>query len=166
MRACSPRLLTSLVGAALLVLAAPISLASQAPPAGESALIGTWVLDVSKSKYFPGPGPRSETRIYTAGPDGVHGVIKRLHADGHLETIEYLANYDNEMAVTGTPAYDAIKLRKVDEYTSDSVLSHAGMVYGTAKRVISRDGNSMTIEFQRRTSEDTISNKAVYHRQP
>jgi hypothetical protein len=165
MRAHSPRFLRTFVGVAILVLAAATHLASQAPPAGETALIGTWQLDLAKSKYFPGPAPRSETRIYTATPQGVRGVIRRLHADGHLETIEYLANYDNEMAVTGTEMYDAIKLRKVDDYTSDSVLSHAGTVFGTAKRVIARDGKTMTIEFQRHTSEDTVSNKALYRKQ-
>jgi hypothetical protein len=165
MRAHSPRILATLVGVAFLLIAASAPLASQTPPRGEASLIGTWVLDLSKSKYFPGPPPRGETRIYTAVPEGVHGVIKRVHADGRVETIDYLANYDNEMAVTGTPAYDAIKLRQVDEYTSESVLSHAGMVYGTARRTISRDGKSMTIAFQRRTSTDTISNMALYNRQ-
>jgi hypothetical protein len=165
MRAHSHRFVPLILGAALLFLAAPAHLASQSPTATETALIGTWQLDLAKSKYFPGPAPRSETRIYTATPEGVHGVIRRLHADGHLETIEYLANYDNEMAVTGTPTYDAIKLRKVDEFTSESVLSHAGMVFGTAKRVLSRDGKTMTIEFTRRTNEDTVSNTALYHKQ-
>jgi len=46
------------------------------------------------------------------------------------------------------------------------VLSHAGMVYGTARRVISPDGNTMTITFERKTSEDTIRNVAVYNRVP
>jgi hypothetical protein len=165
MRAYSPRSALALAGAALLLLAAPVSLASQSAPSAETALVGTWVLDLTKSKYFPGPAPRAETRIYTTTPQGVHGVIRRTHADGHVETIEYLANYDNEMAVTGTPAYDAIKLRKVDDHTSESVLSHAGMVYGTARRVIAHDGKTMTIEFQRRTREDTVSNMALYHRQ-
>jgi hypothetical protein len=40
---------------------------------------------------------------------------------------------------------------------------HAGVVFGTAKRVISRDGKTMTIAFQRR--DTTASNTAVYHRE-
>jgi hypothetical protein len=133
---------------------------------GEKVLLGTWRLDLEKSSYFPGPGPRSETRTYTADKDGVQGVINRVYADGHTEVIEYRANYDHEQAVTGTPAYDAITLKKVDDYTSESVLSHAGMVYGTARRVISPDGSTMTIAFERKTREDTIRNVAVYRRVP
>jgi hypothetical protein len=163
MRAHSSRLVPILVGATLLVLAAPASQASQRAPVDETSLVGTWVLDLSRSKYFPGPPPRSETRTYTATPEGVRGVVKRLLADGRVETMEYLANYDNEIAVTGTVPYDALKLTKVDEFTSEAVLTHAGLVYGTAKRVISRDGKTMTIAFQRR--DTTISNTAIYRRQ-
>jgi hypothetical protein len=141
-------------------------LLGQSPGPGEKVLLGTWRLDLSKSSYFPGPAPRGETRIYTADKDGVQGAINRVYADGHTEIIEYRANYDREQAVTGTPAYDAITLKKIDDYTSESVLSHAGMVYGTARRVISPDGNTMTIAFERKTREDTIRNVAVYRRVP
>ena len=76
------------------------------------------------------------------------------------------ADYDREQTVTGTPAYDAITLKQIDDHTSVSTLSHAGMVFGTAQRVISPDGNTMTITFERKTSEDTVRNVAVYQRVP
>jgi hypothetical protein len=121
-------------------------------------------LDLARSTYFPGPAPRSETRTYTADPQGVLGVIKRVYADGHADTIEYRADFDREQIVTGTPAYDAITLKKIDDFTAESTLSHAGMVYGTARRTIAPDGGTLTITFQRKTSEDTIRNVAVYNR--
>jgi len=155
-------LLAAFIGVAVLVAAHPLS--AQSPALGEKVLLGTWRLDLSKSKYFPGPAPRSETRIYTADKDGVLGTINRVYADGHPEIIQWQANYDHEQTVTGTPAYDAIKLKKIDDYTSESTLSHAGVVFGTARRVISRDGNTLTITFERKTAEDTIRNVAVYNR--
>ena len=133
---------------------------------GQPLLLGTWELDLNRSRYFPGPPPRSETRTYTADSKGVLGVIKRVHANGRTETIEYRADFDREHAVTGTPAYDAIKLRMIDELTAESTLSHAGIVYGTARRLISPDGNSLTIMFERKTSDDTVRNVAVYRRVP
>jgi len=164
MRARSTRLLLlALLGAAVVMVAHPV-LTAQAPALGEKVLLGTWRLDLAKSKYFPGPAPLSETRIYTADKDGVLGVINRVYADRRAEIIEYRANYDREQTVTGTPAYDAIKLKKIDDYTSVSTLSHAGMVFGTARRAISPDGDTMTITFERKTSDDTIRNVAVYRR--
>ncbi|MEP7310178.1 MAG: hypothetical protein ABJA98_32125 [Acidobacteriota bacterium] len=166
MSARSTRLvLPALLGLTVVVGAHPLPMGQPGGP-GEKVLLGTWRLDLAKSKYFPGPAPRGETRIYTADRDGVRGVIKRIHADGHTEIIEYRANYDREQAVTGTPAYDAITLKRIDDHTSESVLSHAGMVYGTARRVISPDGNTMTIAFERKTTGETVRNVAVYRRAP
>jgi hypothetical protein len=146
-----------------LVLAAILPQPS-AQTRGEQVLLGAWQLDLTKSTYFPGPAPRSETRSYTADANGVLGVIKRTHANGRVETIEWRADYDREQAVTGTPAYNAIVLKRIDDLTAESTLSHAGIVYGTARRVISADGNTLTITFQRKTADETIRNIAVYHR--
>ena len=49
---------------------------------------------------------------------------------------------------------------------AESTLSHAGIVYGTARRLISPDGNPLTIMFERKTSDDTVRNVAVYRRAP
>ena len=124
--------------------------------------IGSWRLNVAKSKYTPGPPLRSETRVYTKGADGVNGVVSRVYSDGRSERFEYLANFGKDMMVTGIPEYDSVMLRKVDELTSDAVLSHAGIVYGVARRVISADGKTMTITFDRKSSETPVHNVAVY----
>jgi len=157
---------TRLVVPVFLVLAATFSSPSAQTARGERVLLGLWQLDLMKSTYFPGPAPRSETRAYRADATGVLGVIKRTHANGRVETIEWRADYDREQAVTGTPAYDAIVLKRIDDLTAESTLSHAGIVYGTARRVISADGNTLTITFQRKTADETIRNIAVYHRVP
>jgi len=131
---------------------------AEAPP----QLIGTWRLNVAKSKYSPGPPLRSETRVYTRRADGVHGVVSRVHADGRPEKFEYMANFGKDIMVTGIPEYDSVTLRKVDDLTSDAVLSHAGTVYGVARRTIAADGKTMTITFDRKSSETPVHNVAMY----
>jgi hypothetical protein len=42
------------------------------------------------------------------------------------------------------------------------VLSHAGRVYGTARRTISEDGRTMTIVFRRDEGQNVVRNVAVY----
>ena len=129
-------------------------------------LIGTWRLNVAKSKYSPGPPLRSETRVYTKATDGVRGVVSRVYGDGRSERFEYLANFGKDMMVTGIPEYDSVTLRKVDDLTSDAVLSHAGIVYGVARRAIAADGKTMTITFDRKSSETPVHNVAVYDKVP
>jgi hypothetical protein len=125
-------------------------------------LIGSWRLNVAKSKYSPGPPLRSETRVYSKGAEGVKGVVSRVYGDGRAERFEYTANFGKDMMVTGIEEYDSVTLRKIDDLTSDAVLSHAGTVYGVARRVIAADGKTMTITFDRKSSETPVHNVAFY----
>ena len=103
-------------------------------------------------------------RVYRRQSDGVHGVVTRVYADGRTERFEYAANFGKDLMVTGIPDYDTVTLRKVDELTSDAVLSHAGNVYGVARRVIAQDGRTMTITFDRTSNDLRIHNVAVYEK--
>ena len=125
-------------------------------------LLGTWQLNVAASKYTPGPGPVSELRTYKRGPNGVEGTILRRFSDGRSDRIEYIAEYDREYPVMGTEDYDHVLLKRVDPRTSEAVLSHAGRIFGTARRVISTDGKAMTITFQRHGVGATVFNVAHY----
>lgn len=141
--------------------------AEQSPSASRAPdhLVGVWQLNIAKSRYFPGPGPKSETRTYTRDGENVEGVIQRVFSDGRSERIEYIANFDREYPVAGTEAYDHVVLKRIDEFTSEAVLSHGGRVYGIARRVIASDGKSMTITFRRENeSGPSVYNVAVYDR--
>ena len=152
---------------ALLIVTGPRLTAQSAAAKEPDHLIGAWRLNAAKSKYRPGPGPSNETRTYTRDGSNVLGVIQRAFPDGRRERIEYTANYDREYPVTGTEDYDHVVLKRIDRYTSEAVLSHAGRVFGTARRVIAADGKSMTITF-RRDSESGVSvlNFAMYEKLP
>lgn len=153
--------------AGVLVVAAVLAAGAAQGPQSTSAepIVGTWRLNVAKSRYLPGPGPVSETRTYKRGPSGVEGTILRRFPDGRSERIEYVAEYDREYPVIGTEDYDHILLKRIDERTAEAVLSHAGRVYGTARRVIAPSGNNMTITLRRETaSGDVVMNTAVYER--
>jgi hypothetical protein len=143
------------------------ALTAQSAASTDPQLIGAWQLSVAKSRYRPGPAPSSETRTYVRNGENVLGVIQRAFPDGRRVRIEYTANYDREYPVTGTEEYDHVVLKRIDKHTSEAVLSHAGRVFGTARRVIADDGKSMTITF-RRDSESGVSvlNVAHYEKLP
>ena len=161
------RLLPLFVVSLVAVGISAVLTAQSTSPKEPDQLVGAWRLDVAKSRYRPGPAPISETRTYVRQGENVLGIIDRRFPGGRRERIEYTANYDREYPVTGTEDYDHVVLKRIDRYTSEAVLSHAGRVFGTARRVIADDGKSMTITF-RRDSETGVSvlNVAHYDRLP
>ena len=73
------RLLRATALVMIVIAAAAVELAAQ----GADPFVGKWQLNVAKSKYTPGPAPKSETRTYVvAGQDikassqGVDGTGK------------------------------------------------------------------------------------------
>ena len=161
------RLLPFLVVSLVAVGTNLVLTAQSTSPKEPDQLVGAWRLDVAKSRYRPGPAPLSETRTYVRVGENVLGVILREFANGRRERIEYTANYDREYPVTGTEDYDMVVLKRIDRSTSEAVLSHAGRVFGTARRVVAPDGKSMTITFRRdRETGVSVLNVAYYDRLP
>jgi len=162
----SLRLYAVILGAAI-VWRAGAGVAAQSPAPADERVIGKWQLNVAKSKFTPGPAYKNQVRTYEKGKDGVRATLVTTYADGHSATVEYIANYDSlEYPVTGSPDYDAIRLKKIDAYTSEAVLGHAGMVFAIARRTISEDGKTMTILFQSGDGTDKrFRNLMVYDKQ-
>ena len=125
-------------------------------------VVGTWTLNLAKSRFSPGPAPKEETRVYEAQGEGIKVTVRTVAADGHSTTVLISANYDGkDYPVTGSSAYDAIELKKITDQIAEATLMHAGRTVATARREISDDGRTMTITY----TGQQISNKAVYEKQ-
>jgi hypothetical protein len=139
---------------------------TQTPPpssTAHNAIVGTWALVVDKSRYNPGPPPQSQTRTYEAQPKGIKTTIRTVLADGETTTVSYTANYDSvEYRVTGSATADGIKLTQIDPNTAEAKLMHAGRVVGTARRLVSPDGRTMTITLW--DVRGSIQNVAYYEK--
>lgn len=127
-------------------------------------VLGTWYLNVAKSRYDPGPPPRSQTRVYTLDKDGIKAVSTTVYANGNSDTVHYPSNYDGkEHPVAGSPDTDGIVMKKVDERTAESNLMHAGRVIGTTRRTVSRDGKTLTIVYKGVGPKgEQVNNNTVY----
>jgi hypothetical protein len=131
----------------------------------DKLLLGTWKLNVAKSKYKAGIPPQNQIRTYEPSGEGVKATVKTTYANGRSTTVEYVANYDSvEYPVTGADA-DTIALKKVAPRTAEAVLSHAGQVMATVRRVISEDGKTMTIAYQGTLLGERADYIAVYDKQ-
>ena len=63
----------------LVMATALFAVLAAAPP---DPILGTWKLNLSKSKFNPGPAPRSRARTYIQTPEGVQVTIQTVGADG------------------------------------------------------------------------------------
>jgi hypothetical protein len=125
-------------------------------------VVGTWHLDVAKSRYDPGPPPKSQTRIYREEDGALKAVVVTVYKNGNSDTVHYAANYDGkEHPVEGSPDTDGILMKRIDDNAAESILTHAGHTIGIARRTVSNDGQTMTITFK----GSEVNNRAYYEKE-
>jgi hypothetical protein len=96
--------------------------------------IGTWKLNVAKSKYTPGPTPKSATLTYEETADGIKRTGESVDADGKTTSFEYTAKFDGkDYPITGSDLYDAISLKRINEQTAEGTLKKSGKVVSRAR---------------------------------
>jgi len=109
-------------------------------------VIGTWKLNVAKSKYSPGPPPSALTVTFAAAGDGLKVTSDVTNAQGKVAHTEYTANYDGkDYPIAGTPTSDTVSLKRVDVRTSVRTDKKAGKVVATYTRTVSEDGKTLTV---------------------
>jgi hypothetical protein len=129
--------------------------------------VGKWKLNLAKSKYEPGPAPRSETRTYeTSGANGIQARFDRVDAAGKTLTITYDAQYDGkDVAYTGAPDADTIALKRVDARTMDATLKKNRKVVQATHAVTSADGKTRTLTTTGTNAQgQKINNTVVFDR--
>ena len=115
-----------------------------AAPAADPA-IGTWKLNLAKSKFSPGPAPRSQTRTYVESAQGITLTVKTTAADGKETTTTLTFKDDGKpYAISGNPDYDMVSVKRVDAMTVHSIQMKAGATVGTGVRTVSKDGKTLT----------------------
>ena len=130
--------------------------------------VGVWKLNIAKSKYSPGPAPKSgSTRIEAAGA-GAKVTVDQEMADGTKRHWEFTANYDGkDSPVTGNnPDADTVARTRIDASTVQTVSKKAGKVTTTQTSAVSSDGKTRTVTTKGvNASGQQVNNVAVYERQ-
>jgi hypothetical protein len=152
---------TILVGVVL--AAAGVALAAEAP----DPVVGTWTLNIAKSKFNPGPAPKSQTRTYSSDADGVSLSVNGVGADGTVISQQSTFKYDGKAyAMKGTADYDAISLKQVNGNTVKSVMMKAGKPVGATTRTVSAHGKVLTLSTKATDANGKpYDNVAVYDKQ-
>ena len=154
------------VGIAAVLVASLVVLASQAGFAQGDPLLGTWVLNVAKSKYTPGPPPKEQTTIFEAAGQGLKVTTKGTDSAGKPTMTAYTANYDGkDYPVTGNPDWDMVSLKRINANTVEFTRKRAGKVVQTATSVVSKDGKTRTITSTGVNAQgQKINNTGVYEK--
>jgi hypothetical protein len=127
----------------MLALLVPMVMAADA--AADSS-VGTWKLNIAKSTFGSGMVPKSETRTYSSSSMGTHVVIESEDSTGKKNKTETLLTYDGQpQKVVGNADFDAVSTKRVDKYETTADLMKGGKVIGSLRRLVSKDGKSMTI---------------------
>ncbi|HEX2460905.1 MAG TPA: hypothetical protein VHJ58_12230 [Vicinamibacterales bacterium] len=109
-------------------------------------VVGTWELNVVKSKFSPGPAPKSETRTYVVSGQEIKGTAKGVDSEGKAVAVEWTVVDDGkDRPVTGTPDIDMLSIKRIDSHTVESTHKRDGKVVATARRTVSKDGKTLTI---------------------
>jgi hypothetical protein len=124
------------------ILAAAALMAAQ----GVDPRVGTWHLNVAKSKYSPGPAPKSQVLTIAAAGEGEKVTSESISATGQKMTTVYTAGYDGKPhPLTGSEVADTVTLKRVDSHTTERTDSKGGKVVQTYTRAVSKDGKTMTV---------------------
>jgi hypothetical protein len=163
----TPAAVTRRVAVALLIAAVgiPAGLRAQSSP----PRTGRWELDLQKSTFNPGPGPRQQTRVDRQTPTGLEATVTGITGTGMEINYRYAPSFggsDVPIMGTGVPSGgDSIAVRLIDERTIESILRRAGMVVLTRTEVVSADGRMLTITSRGvDPSGAAASNVTVYNR--
>jgi hypothetical protein len=124
-------------------------LGAAAAQAQSNPIVGTWKLNLEKSKYDPGPAPKSLTRTVEAQGDGLKYTFEGVAADGTPIAYGFSVQFDGkDNPITGSmpSGADTISGKRINANHYEATLKKGGKVIGTSKVSISKDGKVTTVD--------------------
>jgi hypothetical protein len=133
-------------------------------------LIGTWKMNITKSKYSPGPPPKSPTATkITAVAGGIRIVSDGVNAQGQVTHTDGTFKFDGKeyprKAMAGgkpdTTTYDSIAIKKIDANNYEATEKMNGQMYGVVQWTISQDGKTRTITGSGKNAQGQTTNNVI-----
>jgi len=108
-------------------------------------IVGTWKLNVAKSKFIAGQELKAASRVYTEA-NGVYTLEqKSTGADGKETSFRVQYSDGKDMKQSTGGAIDTTHATKIDANTWDFALKKDGKGVGQVHRVVSADGKTLTV---------------------
>lgn len=162
----------------LALLITVLWLAPMAQPAAaqDDPFTGTWVLNVAKSKMQPATASKSEIIHYKITGDEEDFLSDAVTIEGYPESIKYTARYNDGKAypfsitingkVTNPGAMTMVK--KIDTWTRERFNVREGKPVIASRRVVSRDGKTMTLTILRMDAQggEVVNEVRILEKRP
>jgi len=129
----------------------PVVLITAVPEIGlaqSSPLIGTWKLNLAKSKYMGVPAPRSQTLTYAVEGQNLTATADAVDAQGQTVKTVFMHIYDGKPHPTTGVAgglYDSSAYTRVDTNTVNFARLKDGKAVQTGWGAVSGDGKTYTV---------------------
>ena len=133
--------------------------------------IGTWKLNVAKSKFTPGPPIQGDTRSYEVNEGGwLFVTTETTQPDGTRTGVRFAAKFDGKaypQIGRFAPTVTMITYEPVDRLTLKyTQRDTSGKIVSTNTRTVSADGKTMIIEQRTSTaSGQPVVNVELFERQ-
>jgi hypothetical protein len=132
--------------------------------AADDPAAGTWKVNLAKSKYSPGPAPKSttvtikiENNIETYESDGVD-------ASGNATHGSFSAKLDGTDApVSGIPYADTVSTKRTSPTHFVATLKKGGAVTMTVHIVVAADGKSRTVTYSGKNEKGEAEHDVVFY---
>ena len=147
----------------VLLVADIVSVSAQA----SDPRVGTWKLNVEKSKFSPGPAPKSETLKIEASGQAEKATTEGVNAAGTAILTQYTANFDGkDYPLTGSQNADKVSLKRIDARTTERTNKKGDKVVLTVTQVVSQDGKTMTVTAKGTNAQgQAVDNIVVFEKQ-
>ncbi len=133
--------------------------------ASDNPQLGTWKLNVPKSKFTPG-ATKNMTVVYAAEGDKIKVTIDGVDGAGAPIHNEWTGKFDgNDYPVTGSSTSDTRAYYKVNGQTLKFAEKKGGTVTLTGRITVSADGKTRTVNASTTTANPQLVTVAVYDKQ-
>jgi len=145
-----------------------LAVCGNASAQSKEPMAGTWKLNVAKSSYSPGPGPKEATVVIEQAGPGIKVDVNGMAGDGSAMKWGFTGNFDSkDVRLTGAnPDADVVMLKRLTPSTSRATYKKGGnrtLVSGVS---VSEDGKTLTVATTGVNAKgQTVKNTSVYDKQ-
>jgi hypothetical protein len=149
-----------IVAAVTIFALALVSIAMAGDP-----FVGTWKLNVAKSKFNP-PSSAYKSLIVKieAQDNGLKFTFDIVDAEGKVSHVEDAPKFDGkDYPIKGDPTTDMVSLKRIGDNGFEIVYKKGGKETGTTRVVLEKDGKSSTVTAKDAKGQETTT--SIYEKQ-